>query len=87
MKRTEVGVGGRHWGSVEHMEILGAESTMILIAAQCRSTTTAVFQRRSLPAIDRTFTQRKEMIDKQMQIYYMPSILWFLIHAVVTSSA
>lgn len=87
MKRTEVGVGGRHWGSVEHMEIRASESTIISIAAQCHTTTTAVFQRRGLPAIDRTFTQWKEMIDKQMQIYYMSSILWFLIHAVVTSSA
>lgn len=44
-------VGGRHRGSVEHMEILAAESTMILIAAQCHTITAAVFQRRGLPAI------------------------------------
>lgn len=86
VKSTEVDVGGRHWGSVEHVEILAAERTIILIAAQCHTITTAVSQRRGLPAIDRTFIQRKEMVDKQMHIYYMPSILWFLIHAVVTSS-
>lgn len=86
VKSTEVSVGGRHWGSVEHVEILAAESTIILIAAQWHTITTAVSQRRGLPAIDRTFTKRKEMVDKQMQIYYMPSILWFLIHAVVMSS-
>lgn len=55
-KLTEVGGGGRHWGSVEHMEILAAESTIILIAAQCHTITAAVSQRRGLPAIDRTFT-------------------------------
>lgn len=86
VKSTEVSVGGRHCGSVEHVEILAAESTIILIAAQWHTITTAVSQRRGLPAIDRTFTKRKEMVDKQMQIYYMPSILWFLIHAVVMSS-
>lgn len=51
MKRIEVGVGGRHRGSVEHMEILAAESSIILIAAQCHTITPAVFQRRGLPAI------------------------------------
>lgn len=86
MKRTNVGVGGRHWGSMEHMEILAAESTIILVDAQCHTITTAVSQRRGLPATDRTFTKRKEMVDKQIQIYYMPSILWFLIHAAVMRS-
>lgn len=57
MKRTEVGVDGRHWSTVEHMEILAAESTIILIAVQCHAITTAVSQRRDLPAIGRTFTK------------------------------
>lgn len=39
------------------MEILAAESTIILIAAQCHTITTAVSQKRGLPAIGRTFTK------------------------------
>lgn len=57
------------------MEIHAAESTIILIAALSHTVTTAVSQRRDSHAIDRTFTQRKEMVDKQMQIYYMPSMV------------
>lgn len=57
------------------MEIRPAESTIILIAALSHTITTAVSQRRGLHAIDRTFTQRKEMVDKQMQICCRPSVL------------
>lgn len=57
------------------VELYVAESTMILIAALNHTLITAVSQRRCSHAIDRTFTQRKEMVDKQMQTCYMPSVL------------